>query len=301
MSARDNRAGIFLMIATTFVFASQDGISRHLAAEYNTLMIVMIRYWFFAAFVLAIAVRRSGGIVATARTSQPLLQFGRGLLLALEICVAVLGFTLIGLVESHAIFASYPLIITALAGPLLGEKVGWRRWSAVLVGFAGMLIILAPGSGAFDPLALIPVASAVLFAFYGVATRYAARRDSTATSFFWTGIVGAIVMTLVGLPSWEPMIATDWGWMLLLCVTGVLGHWLLIKCYELAEASVVQPFAFFHQIFAALVGIFVFAEVLRLNVMVGAAIILAAGLFALWRAGRLASKERTARIETSAR
>ncbi len=291
MSAAGNRAGIFLMIATSFVFACQDGISRHLAAEYNTFMVVMVRYWFFAAFVVAMAARHPGGVRKTARTSQPLLQIGRGILLALEICVAVVGFTLIGLVESHAIFASYPLMITALAGPLLGERVGWRRWAAVLAGFAGMLIILQPGRGAFDPLALIPVASALLFAMYGLATRYASRRDSTATSFFWTGVAGAVVMTIVGLPSWEPMTPGDWSWMLLLCVTGVLGHWLLIKCYELAEASVVQPFAFFHQVFAALVGVLIFSEALRANVLFGAAIILAAGVFALWRAARAADND----------
>ena len=288
MTAGNTKAGILLMIVTTFVFACQDGISRHLAGEYNTLMVVMIRYWFFAAFVLTVAARRPGGVLATARTSQPFLQIGRGLLLALEICVAIWGFTLIGLVESHAIFASYPLIITALAGPILGEKVGWRRWAAVLTGFLGMLIILAPGDGAFDPLALIPVVSAALFALYSLATRYASRRDSTATSFFWTGVVGAIVMTFVGLPAWEPMTLEDSVWMLALCITGVLGHWTLIKCYELAEASVVQPFAFFHQVFAALVGILIFAEALRLNVLFGAAIILSAGLFALWRAARAA-------------
>lgn len=254
-------------------------------------MVVMIRYWFFAAFVVALAARHRDGIRGTARTSQPMLQIGRGLLLALEICVAVVGFTLIGLVESHAIFASYPLMITALAGPLLGERVGWRRWSAVLAGFVGMLIILQPGRGAFDPLALIPVASAALFALYGLATRYASRQDSTATSFFWTGVVGAAVMTVVGLPSWEPMTPPDWAWMMVLCTTGVLGHWLLIKCYELAEASVVQPFAFFHQVFAALVGMLIFAEALRANVVLGAAIILVAGVFALWRAARASDVE----------
>jgi drug/metabolite transporter (DMT)-like permease len=288
MSAESNRAGILLMIAVALVFASQDGISRHLAGEYNTLMVVMIRYWFFAAFVVALAAKRQGGVVAAARTSQPWLQIGRSLILALEICVAIWGFTLIGLVESHAIFASYPLMITALAGPLLGEKVGWRRWSAVLAGFVGMLVILEPGAGAFDPLALIPVASAALFALYSLLTRYAARKDRTSTSFFYTGVVGAAVMTAVGLPAWEWMSPGDWVWMAALCVTGVLGHWLLIRCYELAEASVVQPFAFFHQVFAALVGIFVFSEALRANVAVGAAIILAAGIFALWRAHRAA-------------
>lgn len=291
MRAQNNRAGILLMIATSFVFACQDGISRHLAAEYNTFMVVMIRYWFFALFVVAVASRHRDGIRGTARTSQPLLQICRGLLLAVEICVAVVGFTLIGLVESHAIFASYPLIITALAGPLLGERVGWMRWSAVLAGFAGMLIILQPGRGAFDPLALIPVASAALFALYGLATRFASQKDSTATSFFWTGVVGAVVMTVVGLPTWEPMTPEDWAWMLILCGTGVLGHWLLIKCYELAEVSVVQPFAFFHQVFAALVGILVFAEALRANVLFGAALILAAGIFALWRAARVSKSK----------
>lgn len=279
------------MVATTFVFAAQDGISAHLAKEYNTFAVVMIRYWFFAAFVLAIAARSPGGIRGTARTDQLGLQIGRGALLALEICVAVYGFTLIGLVESHALFATYPLIITALSGPLLGETVGWRRWVAVLVGFVGMLIILDPGRGVFDPIALIPLGSALLFALYGVATRYAARRDTTATSFFWTGIVGAVVMTAVGLPNWETMDSVDALWMATLCATGVLGHWMLIRCYELAEASAVQPFAFFHQVFAATLGIVIFAEVLRANVAIGASVILAAGIFALWRAHRQAQFE----------
>lgn len=286
MSAASNRSGILLMIATTFVFAAQDGISSHLASSYNTYMVVMVRYWFFAAFVLAIAARAPGGIRGTARSSQLFLQIGRGVLLAVEICVAVVGFTLLGLVESHAVFAIYPLIITALSGPMLGEKVGMKRWAAVLVGFLGMLIILKPGGGVFDPVALIPVASALLFALYGLLTRFASHKDKSVTSFFWTGIAGAVVTTFVGLPSWVWMTPADSLWMITLCLTGVLGHWLLIRCYELAEASVVQPFAFFHQVFAAAVGIAIFAEALRTNVAIGAVIILAAGIFALWRAHR---------------
>ena len=106
------------------------------------------------------------------------------------------------------------------------------------------------------------------------------------TSFFWTGTAGAVVMTAVGLPNWEWMQGTDWLWMLALSITGVLGHWLLIRCYDLAEASAVQPFAFFHQVFAALIGIAIFGEALRNNVALGAAVILIAGVFALWRAHR---------------
>ncbi|MXY33985.1 MAG: DMT family transporter [Boseongicola sp. SB0676_bin_33] len=284
MTSQSNRNGILVMIATTFVFAAQDGISQHLAVTYNTFMVVMIRYWFFAAFVIAIASRRPGGVRATATTSQPALQILRGLLLAGEICVAVFGFTLLGLVESHAIFAMYPLIVIALAGPLLGERAGWRRWLAVLAGFLGMLIILQPGTGVFRAVAVIPFISAFMFALYSLATRYAARRDNAATSFFWTGVVGAVAMTFAGLPNWEWMKPGDWLWMLALCTTGVFGHWLLIRCYELAEAGAVQPFAYFHQVFAALIGIVVFNEALKANVALGAMVILAAGVFALWRA-----------------
>ncbi|GGX42793.1 RhaT family transporter [Tateyamaria omphalii] len=284
MSQGNNtRLGIALMIAVSVVFASQDGISRHLAGEYNVFMVVMIRYWFFAAFVITIAARKAGGVRAAAQTRQPVVQGLRGLLLAAEICVMVTAFTVLGLVESHAVFAAYPLLVAALSGPILGEHVGWRRWAAIGVGFIGVLFILKPGLGVFDPAAVIPLASAIMFAVYGLLTRYVARDDSTATSFFWTGTTGAVAMTCVGVWFWEPMTGADWGWMGALCLTGALGHWLLIRTYEVAEASAVQPFAYFQMVFAALVGITVFGEVLEINVIVGAAIIVAAGLFTLWR------------------
>ena len=275
--------GIALMIATTFVFAVQDGISRHLAGEYNVMMIVMIRYWFFAAFVIAIAKRSVGSVREAAKTEQPFIQITRGLLLSLEICVMVAAFTILGLVESHAVFTCYPLLVAALSGPVLGERVGWRRWAAIGVGFIGVLIILKPGLGVFEPAALIPLLAAAMFAVYGLLTRYAGRRDSTATSFFWTGTVGAVAMTVLGAWFWEPMIARDWFWMGCLCMTGVTGHWLLIRCYEAAEASAVQPFAYLQLAFAAIIGISLFGETVSANVAIGCAIIVAAGLFTFWR------------------
>jgi drug/metabolite transporter (DMT)-like permease len=283
MTETNNRLGIWLMVATTFVFAMQDGLSQHLASEYNVLMVVMIRYWFFAAFVMFVASRRAGGLRAAAATTQPWLQGFRGLLLASEICVMVAGFTYLGLVESHAIFACYPLLIAALSGPILGEQVGWRRWTAIGVGFIGILIILQPGFGVFSPLAIIPAISALMFALYGLLTRYAARKDSAATSFFWTGTVGAVFMTLIGIWFWEPMTPSDWAMMALLCVTGATGHYLLIKCYDVAEASAVQPFAYLQLPFAASLGIMVFGEAIRPNVVFGASLIVGAGLFTLWR------------------
>ncbi|CUH14792.1 carboxylate/amino acid/amine transporter [Jannaschia seosinensis] len=282
----DDRRGILLMVLTTFVFALQDGISRHLAGEYNVLMVVMIRYWFFAAFVIAIATRKAGGLRAAAATSQPALQAFRGVLLVAEICVMVGGFVALGLVESHAIFAAYPLLVAALSGPVLGEKVGWRRWTAIAVGFVGVLVILQPGITVFAPAALLPLTAALMFALYGLLTRYVARRDATATSFFWTGTTGAAAITLVGVWFWEPMGPADWGWMAVLCVTGASGHWLLIRVYELAEASTVQPFAYFQLVFAAMIGVTVFGEAIETNVLIGASIVIAAGLFTLWRARR---------------
>ncbi|WP_375689100.1 DMT family transporter [Pseudooceanicola sp. LIPI14-2-Ac024] len=300
MTEQNTRLGILLMIATTFVFAVQDGISRHLAGEYNVLMVVMIRYWFFGAFVIAIAGRQAGGIRKAAATVQLPLQITRGVLLALEICVMVLAFTLLGLVESHAVFTCYPLLVAALSGPVLGEKVGWRRWSAIAVGFVGVLIILEPGFGVFAPAAVVPLIAALLFALYGLLTRYAARRDIAATSFFWTGVTGAVVMTAIGIWFWEPMARPDWIWMGTLCITGALGHYLLIRAYEVAEAASVQPFAFLQLPFAAFIGILVFGETVRLNVAIGAGMIVAAGLFTLWRERVKRQRPRTRRNPTTA-
>ncbi len=283
MTEANTRLGILLMVATMFVFAAQDGISRHLAGEYNVMMIVMIRYWFFAAFVIAVARRKAGGIRQAAQTEQLPLQMFRGALLAIEICVMVGAFVLLGLIESHAIFAAYPLIIAALSGPILGERVGWKRWVAIGVGFIGVLIILQPGVKVFSPAAIVPLISALMFALYGLLTRYAARKDSAATSFFWTGVTGAVVMTVIGVWFWEPMTGPDWAWMALLCVTGAFGHYLLIRCYELAEASSLQPFAYLQLVFASALGLVVFNETLEMNVVIGALIVVAAGLFTLWR------------------
>ncbi len=275
--------GIMLMVATTMVFAVQDGLSRHLAENYNVLMVVMIRYWFFAAFVIALALRKAGGIRKAAATTQPAVQILRGVLLSAQICTMVLGFTILGLVESHAVFTCYPLLVAALSGPILGEKVGWRRWAAIGVGFIGVLVILQPGLRVVDPAAAIPLAGAAMFAVYGLLTRYVALRDNTATSFFWTGVTGAVVMTAVGVWFWEPMTPGNWLLMGTLCITGVTGHWLLIRCYEVAEASAVQPFAYTQLIFTVIIGLSVFNEVLRPSVVLGAGMIVAAGLFTLWR------------------
>jgi drug/metabolite transporter (DMT)-like permease len=282
-AVQNTKHGIWLMIATTLVFAAQDGISRHLGSAYNVTMVVMIRFWFFAVFVMALAARSNGGLRAAARSAYPWHQLARGLILVAEIAVMMVGFVKLGLIEAHAVFASYPLLIAALSGPVLGEKVGWRRWTAILVGFLGILIILQPGGGVFSPWALVPLLAAAMFALYGLLTRFVARKDSTTVSFFWTGVVGAVAMTPFGLAHWEPMSPGDWAWMATLCCSAALGHWLLIRAFAVAEASAIQPFAYLQLVWASGIGLLVFGETLRINVAVGAGIVVAAGVFTLWR------------------
>ena len=277
--------GVILMCVTMLVFAIQDGISRVLATEYNVMMIVMIRYWFFAAFVIFIARKRSGSIRAAATTKQPVLQIFRGLLLSFEINVMVAGFVLLGLVQSLAVFAAYPLIVAALSAPVLGEVVSLRRWIGIGVGFIGILIILQPGYAVFAPAALIPLAAALMFAVYSLLTRYVARQDSAATSFFWTGVAGAVLTTAIGIWFWEPMSPTSWAWMAALCVTGATGHYLLIKAYEVAEANTLQPFAYLQLVFGSIIGITLLGETLETHVLIGAIIIVVAGLFTISRQG----------------
>ena len=283
MTEQNTRLGIILMVATTFVFASQDAISRHLATEYNVYMIVMIRYWAFAMFVTALAARSRGGLARVLRPGRPVLQVVRGVILAIEVVIMVFAFVYLGLVESHAIFAAVPLIITALSGPVLGEKVGWRRWSAIGIGFIGILVILQPGGSVFAPAAILPLLAAAIFAAYGLLTRLVARDDGAQTSFFWTGVAGAATMTLIGVFFWEPMIWQDWLWMGVLCCTSTTGHYLLIKCYDVAEASAVQPLAYCQLVFGAFYGVAIYGEPLESNVILGAGIVVAAGLFPFWR------------------
>jgi|TARA_B100001059_G_scaffold119370_1_gene119575 drug/metabolite transporter (DMT)-like permease len=277
------RFGIILMILATLSFALQDGLSRFLAGNYNVYMIVMIRYWFLFILVVFVASRSQKGLLKTASTNFLLLQILRGILLAFEIIVSVHAFVYIGLINTSAIFSSYPLIATLLSIPILKEVIGWKRFTAILFGFLGVLLILRPGSGIFSLYMFLPVCSAFAFAIYAILTRYVSKMDSPETSFFWTGLVGIIAMTGVGVWFWEQPNAIDWLWILLLCIFSTLGHFLLIKSYDLAAVSIVQPFSYFHLIFISFIGFLMFGEPLTLNIILGSIIVICAGIFTLKR------------------
>jgi drug/metabolite transporter (DMT)-like permease len=273
--------GIFLMIAAAAAFAAQDGFSRHLAGQYNTLMIVMIRYWAFAAFAIILAFRQPEGPRAAIRSTRLSAHLVRSALLVTEVCVIVWGYTLIGLIESHAIFAICPLLIVALSGPILGERISWQRWAAVAAGMAGVLIILRPGAGVFSWSALLPFAAALMFATYSVLTRLTTRDEPTFPAFFWPGVIGAVLMTGLGLPNLEPIAPQDMVFLAFYCALSIFSHWLLLKCYEATEAARVQPYAYLQIVFVTMIGLTVFGETLALPVAIGTAVIVAAGLYAL--------------------
>ena len=275
--------GIILIILANLVFAAQDGITKYLAEQYHVFSIIMIRYWAFAAFVIILSMMAKGGIRQVAKTKMPKMQMARGVLLGLQVCMAAYLFANLGLIDTHVIFASYPLMVTLFSIPLLGEKVGIWRLGAVLVGFLGVIVILQPGVNVIDPIALLPLGAAATFAIYNIMTRYVARADSGETSFFWTGIGGFITLTLIGPFFWDPLQGHDITWMAILCVTGTLSHYLMIKALEVAEASVLQPFSFLQLVFASTIGVMIYSETLTIHTVMGAAIIVASGLFIIWR------------------
>ena len=280
-SSRNPTLGIWLMVAAVATFAAQDGFARHLAGEYNTLMIIMIRYWAFAGFVIFLALRQTQGPRAAIRSTRLVAHLARSCLLVAEICLIVWGYTLIGLIESHAVFAICPLLIVALSGPILGERIVWQRWAAVAAGMLGVIIILRPGVGVFSWAALLPLAAAFLFALYSVLTRLTTRNEPTFPAFFWPGVIGAVLMTGLGLPHLKPMLPLDMAFLAIYCALSIFSHWLLLKCYEQIEAARVQPYAYLQIVFVTIIGLTIYGEVLELPVLIGTLMVVGAGLYAL--------------------
>ncbi len=292
MPATATGKGLAFAVLAIVIFAAQDGLSKYLASHYPPIFIVMLRCWAFALFALALASREKGGVRAALRTKRPFLQIFRGALLSFQIVVAITAFAKVGLAATHSIFASGPLLIAALSMPILGEHVGWRRWAAIGAGFCGVLVILRPEGDMFRPETLYAVAGAAMLAVYAICTRLASRGDRAITSFLYTGLAGAVAITTIGPFHWASLRSEDWGLMGLLCLTGVAGHYFLIRAYELVNAVVVQPITYFHLVLAYIIGIVVFGESVDLWTVVGAAIIVAAGLFTLWRESVAARRER---------
>lgn len=275
--------GIGLMVVTTFMFSTMDGVSRYLAENNNVFTIVTMRYW-FVAIVLAIScLLVKDSFKKLLYTKQPFTQFSRGLILSLNNCLVVYTFTLLGLVETHAIIACYPLIVAGLSVPFLGEKFGWRRWTAIFVGFLGVIIILRPTTNVISEGAIYALIGAIMFAVYLILTRYVSRLDTAITSFFWTGIGGSVTMTIISFFIWEDILREDLLWLLIMCLLSASSHFMMVKTLQVAEASVIQPFSYLQLVFGSIIGVTIFSESIDLMIVFGAIIVIGAGLFTAWR------------------
>lgn len=288
ISTRTRRLGYLFAILAITIFALQDGISKHLGSAYPPIFVTMMRYWAFAAFSIVLASRLKGGIRATARSKSPKLQWVRGAMLAIQIVMAITCFAVIGLARTQAIFAATPLIVTLFSVLLLGERAGLLRWIAVTLGFGGVFIILNPHGDFFDAEVLLAVLTSLMFAAYVILTRLVSRVDPPMTSFFYTGVIGCLTISLIGPFYWTSMPPADWAWMGTLCLTSVVSHYLLIKAYDILDASAVQPLTYLGIVYSSLMGLFVFNESIAATTFIGAAIVVGAGLLSIWSERRTA-------------
>ena len=275
--------GIGLMVVTTFMFSTMDGVSRYLAENNNVFTLVTMRYWFIAIVMAITCLFVKDSFQKILYTKQPFTQFSRGLILSLNNCLVVYTFTLLGLVETHAIIACYPLIVAGLSVPFLGEKFGWRRWTAIFVGFVGVIIILRPTTNVISEGAIYALVGAIMFAVYLILTRYVSRLDKAITSFFWAGIGGSVTMTIISFFIWEDILKEDLLWLLIMCLLSASSHFMMVKTLQVAEASVIQPFSYLQLVFGSIIGVTIFSESIDSMIVVGVTIVIGAGLFTAWR------------------
>ena len=271
------------MVVTTFMFSAMDGVSKFLAERNNVFTLVTMRYWFIAMIMIISCLFIKKSLTKILYTNQPYKQFTRGLILSLNNCLVVYTFTLLGLVETHAIIACYPLIVAGLSVPFLGEKFGWKRWTAIFVGFVGVIVILRPTSNIISEGSIFALIGAVMFAAYLILTRYVSKQDSAITSFFWMGIGGTVTMSIISLFIWNNIPEEDYLWLFIMCLLSASSHFMMVKTLQVAEASVIQPFSYLQLVFGSIIGVTIFAESINLMIIIGVVIVIGSGLFTTWR------------------
>lgn len=280
--ARSTRIGIGLCLMSMFVFAAQDGITKILVKDLPVVQLIMVRYWFFLLFALCF-VHVKGGLGNALKTGHPWLQMSRSLIAVFDIMVFGLALRFLGLAETHAIYAIFPLLTMGLAALMLRESVSSRQCVAGVIGFAGTLIILKPGMGVFSLTSLIPLAGAVMFAFFSVLTRKISLVDSFGTNMLYMAFWGALASTLFGIPQWVAPSPVEAGLLLVLSVSGVIAQLLLLQALKYAAAVTLQPFNYSLLLFASIFGVTLFGETLQTSLVVGALLVVVGGMYAFKR------------------
>ncbi len=283
---RQRFIGIALMCGAVACFSCLDATAKYLNHHMDTLQVTWARYAsaFALAFILSNPLTHPGLL----RTSRPALQIGRSALLLGSTILNFFALRYLQLDQALAILFSTPFLVAVMAGPILGEWVGWRRWTAILVGFAGVLLVTRPGLGGVHPAALLTLGSAICYALYGITTRLLARTDSNETTLFYSNLVGVVAMTPVLYFVWS---APESGFIVFLMVAigglGSFGHYLLIAGHRLAPASTLSPYMYTQLVWASALGYIVFADVPNRWTLAGAVIVIGSGLYMLSRERQL--------------
>ncbi|MEM9602251.1 MAG: DMT family transporter [Pseudomonadota bacterium] len=292
MPLHTHTVAIAQVLLASAILAVGDGISKHLGQHYPVTEFVSVRMWTFLVFTLWFAHRQIG--LRTALRSRDLpRQLCRSALWCLEIVVFASALTTITLAEAHALFALYPLVVTLLAVPVLGERVGWRRIASVIVGFGGALLIIRPGAITLAPGTVLILSAMLMWCGYQLLTRLLSDREHFETNLLYMALVGSVLVPLapVGGP-WIWPTPVDALWMFALSGTSLVGHMLLVAALTRAPASTLQPFNFSIMVFAIGVGFVAFGDVPDAYTVCGALTIVGASLYVLARERRARSADR---------
>jgi drug/metabolite transporter (DMT)-like permease len=263
-------------------FSFLDADAKYLGRHMDVLEVVWARYTF--GFVLALVWTNPFNRPGMLHSARPGLQIGRSTLLLGSTILNFFAIKYLQLDQALTITFSTPFIVAALAGPVLGEWVGPRRWAAIGVGFLGVLVVARPGFNAIHPAALLSAGGALCYAAYALATRILTRTDSNETTLFYSNLVGAVVMLPVVLAVWTTPDSFLIGSLMLAAgAFASLGHYLLIFAHRLAPASVLSPFIYSQLAWTVALGYAVFADVPNRWTMAGAGIVVASGLYLLHR------------------
>lgn len=281
--------GILWLLGAGFVFVVMDATGKYLTSDYSTVQISWARFAFhILTALLLIGLNRQGWSLL--RSRRPGLQLWRSLMLAGATVCYFLAVRYIPLADAAAIGFVSPFILTVLSVPLLGEKVGARRWVAVLIGFVAVLLIIRPGFGMTHWAMLLPLAVAAFFALYQIATRLLGPIDDGRTTLVYSGLIGFAVTT-VALPiDWVWPDLVGWSLMIFMGVAGGISHFFMIRAFTLAPASMLAPFSYAQLVWATLIGYLVFGDFPDRWTLVGAAAITLAGLY-IWHRERTLGRE----------
>ncbi|MSP66866.1 MAG: DMT family transporter [Alphaproteobacteria bacterium] len=277
--------GVLLMAAAVVCYAGIDTVAKWLTQDYAMPQIVWVRYVVHLVLVLLCVGPVMG--MRLFRTRQLPLQLLRGLLHVTTLSLAVAGLSFLPIADQIAITYVYPLLVTALAVPILGEKVGTRRWAAVAIGFVGTLVIIRPGSAVFTWAALLPIAMAVAFALYLIATRYLGASDHPMTTLFYMAAVGAVTFAAVAPFFWRPPTGAGFMLMVLMGILGGVSHLLTIFAFRYAEASLLSPLGYTSLIWGTIAGYTVFDHLPDAWTIAGAGVVAASGIYVSYRESRV--------------